>query len=382
MSTKISSVSPPPKEAEALPLPESPEASDNNGVVNKDALVVFHDASDITLSVNGSSGVTEYKVCSMNLATASDVLRAVIFGKDGQKSVADGNVTLDIGEVDPNALNILLRIAHFDFAKVPRELSLDDLCAVTALTSKYNCTGLVMPWAPNWLGPLADLQNDESCVVFNHKAANIAWELGNAKLLRQMVKNMTASAKLDSDGDLVHATGTKLKDLVLPAGILEEITTIRSETLAKILSSIQEAFDNVTGHTGAVKYCKTGIDSDKCETMMLGSSVSQLLMAGLFPIPQAADGCNLRFKESAQAAIKGMTDPLKEAHVEHLKKQSAVSGVDSHIDDQGDSDDSDAETPAKRTKVTDTISGTGELLERTRSKSPKSTVSSSKNGGS
>lgn len=214
MSTENNAV-PTAKEAETLPLPESPKATDNN----EEILVVLHDAADITIVVKSSVGVNKYKVSSMNLATASDVLRAVIFGKDGQKK-SGSDVTLDIGDVDPKALSTLLRIAHFDFAKVPRKLNLDDLCAVTALTSNFNCTSLIMPWASNWIKPLSRLHKDESSNTVNHKAAIIAWELGDAKLLRQMVKDLTMSAKVDEDGDLEHATGTKLKDLVLPAGIL------------------------------------------------------------------------------------------------------------------------------------------------------------------
>ncbi|KAK7959947.1 uncharacterized protein PG986_004801 [Apiospora aurea] len=412
MSTETNTIPQPRKEAEVLPLPESPEATDNTPVVTKDTVIVFHNAADVTLNVKGSFGAVEYKVSGMNLATASDVLRAIIFGKDG-KSATDGNVDLDIGEVQLNALETLMRIAHFDFAKVPAEVSLEGLCAVTNLTSKFQSTGLTMPWASQWLRPFAQLHKDDSSAAVNHKAAFIAWELGDAKLLRNMVKSLTMTAKVDGDGDLVNAAGTKLEDLVLPAGILDEITAIRTETVEKILTAIEAALEAVSAHTGEVKFCKTGVDAEKCETMMFGSAVTQLLSAGLFPVPKAAQykesiaslvsriegvvlqhwegrnyaphashsGCNLKFKENTKAAVKGMADPLKEAHIEHLKKQSAASGVNSHIGDHAD-DDTEEDAPARRTRVTDTISGTGELLERSRSTSPKSAASSNKNSSS
>ncbi|KAK8112403.1 hypothetical protein PG984_012929 [Apiospora sp. TS-2023a] len=62
-------------------------------------------------------GLCRSPTSPMNLATASDVLRAVIFGKD-RKSVADDNTTMDIGEVDIKAMSPL-RITYFDFGKVP-----------------------------------------------------------------------------------------------------------------------------------------------------------------------------------------------------------------------------------------------------------------------
>ncbi|KAK8112415.1 hypothetical protein PG984_012941 [Apiospora sp. TS-2023a] len=380
--------------AEATPLPESPKQADNTDV----ALIVIHDAADIVIVVDGSKGSNHYKVSSMNLATASDVLRAILFGKDGSKSVADAHVTVDIGDVDPKAMRTLLDIAHFNFGKVPLELGLDDLCAVTALTSKFKCTNLIMPWATNWVQPLSVLHKDDSAHTVNYKAANIAWELGNEKLLRQMIKDVIMTAKVDSDGDLKHVTGTKLKDLVLPAGILDEIITIRTETIDKILSAVQAVFDNA-GQTGG-KYCKTGSEAEKCETMMIGSAFSSLLSVGLWPIPKEGykesidslveklegftlqhwegrnyaphsshAGCNLRFKENAHLAIKKMADPLKEEHLEHITKQAAASGVGSGSDEEDD------DAPARRTRITDTISGTGELLSSSRSASPKSVCS-------
>ncbi|KAK7934537.1 hypothetical protein PG985_000032 [Apiospora marii] len=393
MSAEMNNV--PTQEADAVPLPVSP------AVEESDTMVILHDAADLTIVIKSAKGTHLYKVSSMNLATASDVLRAVIFGKDGQKkSVGDADVTMDIGDVDPKAMGTLLRISHFDFAKVPRELDLDDLCAVTALTAKYNCTSLIMPWASNWIQPLAHLYKDESAHAVNFKAANIAWELGDAKLLRQMVKDIIMTAKVDADGDLEHVTGAKLKDLVLPAGILDEIVAIRTQTIEKILAAIQSAFDNA-GQTGGVKYCKTGNDAEKCQTMMIGSAVSSLMPIGLFPVPKAEtykenittlvaklegctmqhwegrnyaphashSGCNLRFTENAQIAVKGMADPLKEEQIEHLVKQAASSGV--HFQQSDDEE----EAPARRTRFTDTISGTGELLASSRSASPKSTVS-------
>ncbi|KAK7916792.1 hypothetical protein PG985_010400 [Apiospora marii] len=46
-----------------------------------------------------------------------------------------------------------------------------------------------------------------------------ASELSDAKLLRQMIKDIM-TAKVDADGNLEYDTNAKLNDLVLPAGIL------------------------------------------------------------------------------------------------------------------------------------------------------------------
>ncbi|KAK6836978.1 hypothetical protein PG987_007473 [Apiospora arundinis] len=394
MSSENDAMPSSPKGAEEVSLPISPEANhvptENTTITN-----VFHPLADVTLVVKGASAHAEYQVSGMNLTVASDVLGALIYGKGGQKkALSDVKVTLDIGDVDLEAFVALLHIIHFHFTKVPTESSLDKLFDITTLTAKYKCTALIMPWATEWLLPHVNLQKNESCITVNHKAAFIAWELGSAKLLRKMIKSMTTSAKVDSDGDLVHATGTKLKDLVLPAGILDEIVTIRAATLDKILSSIQAAIDNITNKTGDAKYCKTGEETDNCETMMLGSALAQLLRSGLFPVPTAASykesvdtlvsyidgialqhwegrnyaphkghsGCSLLFKENARAAMKQMSDPLKEAHLQHLEEQSAASGVI-------DADDADAEKQGVRTRITDTISGSGELLSRSRSTS-------------
>lgn len=135
---------------------------------------------------------------------------------------------------------------------------------------------------------------------------------------------------------------------------------------------------------------------------MLGSAVHSLVPMGLFPVPKAESykesittlvgrlegcvlqhwegrnyaphsshsGCNLLFKENANSAVENMADPLKEVHMEHLTKQASASGIEFTGDEE------EEEAPGRRTRFTDTISGSGELLSSSRDASPKSAASS------
>lgn len=58
---------------------------------------------------------------------------------------------IDFRKDKGEALLLLLRIAHLQFNKVPTNLSLRSIIAITVLCDKYDCTGLVKPWLPLWL---------------------------------------------------------------------------------------------------------------------------------------------------------------------------------------------------------------------------------------
>ena len=52
---------------------------------------------------------------------------------------------------DGEALLLLLRIAHLQFAEVPVSLDFDKLLQVAILCDMYDCVGLVKPWLSTWL---------------------------------------------------------------------------------------------------------------------------------------------------------------------------------------------------------------------------------------
>ena len=57
---------------------------------------------------------------------------------------------LQIFDDDPEALLILLNIAHLQFLRVPTSLSFDQLFHVAVICDKYDIAELVLPWLKIW----------------------------------------------------------------------------------------------------------------------------------------------------------------------------------------------------------------------------------------
>jgi hypothetical protein len=142
----------------------------------------------------------------------------------------------------------------------------------------------------------------------------------------------------------------------------DRIITVRADTIGKLLAVVQAAINHLSGveRDPNAKYCKTGTDTTKCETMMLGSALPKLMVAGLFPVPdtpkfkdsiQTLKGhlygiefqhwegkdyvphkshsrCNLLLKESILDILEHMPAPIENLHMTHLNKQCAISGID------------------------------------------------------
>jgi hypothetical protein len=213
------------------PLTPIKEHEDTNGsqVVAKSetgdichASVTFNPDWDTVMQLQGKSGIVQFKVASSNVAAASPVWRNTFYADSAIVRPSKETLALEL-EDNVEALETLFRIVHYEFSKVPKKLSLDELYQVTRLTSKYQCTQLVYPWACKWISPLATYLSNEDCPTGNHKAAWIAWELGDVKLLRDMLDSIIVTAEVDSDGELINQAGTKLKDLILPSGSLGKL---------------------------------------------------------------------------------------------------------------------------------------------------------------
>lgn len=200
-----------------------------NGFDRHFGVVDFHADSDFTIRVMAKSApitIAKFHVVSATVATASPGLREMLYGKDGkdgkeEKNQPIGNQEREIViDAHPKALNILLWIAHCQFREVPIDTTLDELYEITILTARLNCTQLIFPWAQRWSAPFNTYAGEKSRFMECHKLIWVAWELGNAKMFRDMVELLTVSSGVDAQDNIVNRMGEPLKDMVLPPGIL------------------------------------------------------------------------------------------------------------------------------------------------------------------
>jgi hypothetical protein len=174
---------------------------------------IFNKDADLTFKLKTELGHVEYKVNKFNIASASDIFGRLVF---------EENSGLELIELPdkPVAFAVLMNIVHYQFSLVPKQPSIDELFEICLLVSKYDCTHLIEPWADRWTAVLTDFVGNDLVSKKNFKALWVAWVLGCVAPFREMVDSLILTSSVDNSGDLVHSSGPKLKDLLLPHGLL------------------------------------------------------------------------------------------------------------------------------------------------------------------
>ncbi|CAG8974922.1 hypothetical protein HYALB_00006709 [Hymenoscyphus albidus] len=98
-------------------------------------------------------------------------------------------------EDDSEALLILLKIAHVQFANIPTKLPFDKLLAVAVLVDLYDCVELIMPWVQSWVADEAteSMKDGQESWLF------IAWVFGREEVFVNLAGAL--SRKLDAKAE-------------------------------------------------------------------------------------------------------------------------------------------------------------------------------------
>lgn len=150
---------------------------------------------------------TKFIASSKAMSFACDAWRKMLAPNGGFKESqeTDGKRHISM-EDNPDALALLLRIAHLQFDKVPRALSLDAFYEVAVLTDKYFATSLVRPWIREWSNRLQQCDRlswidqseaiDQETHIWSLRNWDqlplqwlwIAWEFGDEDLFDKLVQ--------------------------------------------------------------------------------------------------------------------------------------------------------------------------------------------------
>ncbi|KAI0469161.1 hypothetical protein F4859DRAFT_516512 [Xylaria cf. heliscus] len=342
------------------PIPESDTASDS-------LTVIFHPDADLEVIVPvPDDHPTIYMVCASALTCASPIWRTMLYydaacardAGDDTKQARSQTMRLT---GDSEAIGLLFRIIHYDFRHVPKDPTLNQLFELGKSACQYKCTHILYPWAGQWSASLTNFVDEVDCYSECHKALHIAWTFGDLKLYRDMVDALIVSAKVDPNGKIVNISGQPLEDMLMPHDLLKVIIEARASTVAKILCDIKEPIEVLSSglQNQRNRYCKIGKDTQACEIMMLGSIISALTKAGLFPIPapekftdsietlknkldtiktipyvgkewmphMSHENCNLGFRESVMVCLKEMTVPLSAGIMSWMSDQADTCGI-------------------------------------------------------
>ncbi|KAK0119385.1 hypothetical protein ONS95_010837 [Cadophora gregata] len=227
------------------------------------------EGGDICITVNFHGEEMKGKVISGSMASASQVWKRFLFPPWCKEE--DGPVKeLDFKEDDGEALLTLLRIVHFQFAKIPTsfEASIKPLYDIAVLCEQYDCVSIVKPWTERWCVSL----HDKSLPLFasdTRRKVYIAWAFGMADNFRHTAKTILEKCTAQEKGTLQD------DEAILPEKLLESIQSIRENTLTQLLDIPYQHLQRCT---------KTSPCGDKrCNPLIYGSLLLELGRRGLWP---------------------------------------------------------------------------------------------------
>ncbi|KAF7896493.1 hypothetical protein EAF00_006507 [Botryotinia globosa] len=103
---------------------------------------------------------------------------------------------LDFTEDNPEALLILLQIAHLKFSDIPSQLPYEVLYHIATLCDQYDCRRLVKPWIQGWLKDEAN----EAYLPHYEGWLWVAYYFGRKEIFYHMMKILALRLEIGKDG--------------------------------------------------------------------------------------------------------------------------------------------------------------------------------------
>lgn len=203
-----------------------------------DAVIVTPESQP--LQTVGTKGAPAMAGCTIlvsrpHMAMASPVWKAML--SSGWKESTSNRVELP--EDHPEALLLLLRIAHSQFQDVPTELHVTALHQLAVMCDKYDCVQLTRPWLKHWILAYQILRKYETGYAF------ICWTFGLEAAFRHIMRTLIYETRLNHHTKMPTAStscspfktrwvtierliyeGRNLKNEVFPPGMLGRSLTL------------------------------------------------------------------------------------------------------------------------------------------------------------
>jgi hypothetical protein len=194
-------------------------ADSSETIMDEREFVSLHDSGDRTIIVGEKEdGQRIYWVSSLAMSMASPIWKAMFNPTSGFLE-SNPDVPVEFPEDDPDALLILLRIAHLKFHEIPKSISFSWLTELAVLCDKYDCVGLAQPFIEKWVSPWTLL-----CLEPGYEAwLFIAWSFGCEQIFNLLAASLVLSIELDSEGRILNSGNELLVDNMPPGSIGESI---------------------------------------------------------------------------------------------------------------------------------------------------------------
>ncbi|KAK6362939.1 hypothetical protein TWF730_000390 [Orbilia blumenaviensis] len=308
----------------------------------------------VCLSISGLDGLKKhiFRVSESTLRLASSVLARMIDPSSPWRKENDehGNLMVLLNEDDPEALEILLRLMHFQKERLPQRLGLKKIFHLALVCDKYDCVDVAKPLISEFATDLKEAEsqafwndfyqysfgfqpeNEEDVVEDAESELHGSDKPAIAKMLLYVsfVFNLEKvfprafqtylmiwqpKSRADEDDDVVEGP-TCLPDRLY--------TYFMAEWEEKRAGMVKAVNDILKSYTFGLVYskpsrCKIYNDCTICDIALYGSFIRRLHYKGIFPICDKSDALSLyELRERIKAVQIGRYwDQLGTVNVPH-----------------------------------------------------------------
>ncbi|KAK6536165.1 hypothetical protein TWF281_000411 [Arthrobotrys megalospora] len=282
----------------------------------------------VCLLVSGSTGTNRhiFRVSESTLRLASPVLARMVDPSSPWKKENDeqGNLTILLHDDDPEALEILFRLMHFQKERVPKRLGLKMIFHLALVCDKYDCVDVANPLIHEFAADLKEAEsqafwNDFYQYSFGFQPQNeeyVEEDNGNGlhgsdkPTIAKMLLYVSFIFNLEDVFPRAYQTylmiwqpkkkSDEVDDVVEGPTCLPDrlYCYFMAEWEEKRTGIVKAVNDLIKSYTFGLVYnnssrCKKYNDCTICDIALYGSFIRRLHYKGIFPIKEKSDGISL-----------------------------------------------------------------------------------------
>jgi hypothetical protein len=173
---------------------------------------------DRSLIIGEKENQKRFLVSSNAMRLASPVWERMFTGPYKEGTAKE----IPFPEGKPDALLIVLRIAHLRFKDLPLLLDFQELVNLAVVCDEYDLVPTVRPFLTKWITPLEPLADK----IGFEEWLFVAWTFGYPKIFEQISRRLVLCASTNAGGQCLDGTMKVLDDCFMPPGIIGKLRTL------------------------------------------------------------------------------------------------------------------------------------------------------------
>ncbi|RPB26221.1 hypothetical protein L211DRAFT_804964 [Terfezia boudieri ATCC MYA-4762] len=258
--------------------------------VSRIASITFDPIGDLMLVLGPPTCQARFHVSSKVLSLSSPVFRTMLNFKSGfkegkdlaERTASSPPMELFLGDDNPNALAIILRIIHVQTRWVPQSLGPERLYEIAIISDKYDMRDSLDYWLEKW----APEQFEGTISV--DKWLFIAFVCGRVAEFRALSRELMLECQADNDDNLIVPISTNNQESVtsfnpiceyIPQSIVAEIEAVRQQAIEVMLDRVDKRIENFSNPNKI----NCAEEQPLCDALVLGFLIREFHQAKSHP---------------------------------------------------------------------------------------------------